>query len=56
MGTVAAPRRDANAFDENPLKTMSENPNYETDFPFRQVNCYMLPITTTLHLEGHARN
>lgn len=24
MGTVAAPGRDANTFDENPLKTMSE--------------------------------
>lgn len=44
MGTVAAPGRDAAAYDENQLKTMSENLNHETDFPFRQANCYMLSI------------
>lgn len=56
MGIVDAPGRDAGTLDKNPLKTMSENLNHETDFQFRQANCYMLSINTTLHLEGHARD
>lgn len=56
METVPVLERDAGTSDKNLLKTMSENLNHETDFQFRQANCYMLSINTTLHLEGHARD
>lgn len=42
METVTALGRDADAFDEDPLKTMPVNRNHETDFPFHPANCYML--------------
>lgn len=33
MGTVAALGWDANAFDENPLKTMSKQARYRSPYP-----------------------
>ena len=56
METVAELGRDADAFDKNPLKTMSEQVCYRSPFPFPPANCYMLSINTILHLEGHARD
>ena len=45
MGTVAVLGRDANTFDENPLKTMSEQVRYCSPYPAPIAHFYMFPQT-----------